>query len=102
MTVDGTVPVPGDAHEGVSGLDACSRQSSIVGAAELHDPVRLPRLAAVGGVGLLPLRRAGIDARPDETHRRRRAVDVCLAVERAHALLEPALHRRIDLAGGIA
>src|SRR5688572_29925626 len=68
---------------------------------ELHDPVRLPGLAAVGGTGLLPARRSGRDRGPQEASAHRLPVLHVVGAERTDAVHEGAAHRRADRPGGV-
>src|SRR6185437_10433180 len=70
--------------------------------AEVGGPVGLPGLAAVAGEGLLPVGGGSGDARPDEAHFDGLAAQAVIGIEGAHAVLETALHRRVQVGGGIA
>src|SRR6185369_5826294 len=56
----------------------------------LHDPVRFPRRAAVGGEGLLPARGARRVVRPLEADAHRRPFVLIVALERPDAVDERA------------
>src|SRR6185312_7377358 len=72
-------------------------QALLFGAGEVHPPVDLPALAAVGREGLLPMRGGRCDARPGEAHPDGLVVEGVVALEGADAVLEIADHRRLDL-----
>src|SRR4029453_16891346 len=66
-----------------------------------HDPVRVPRLAAIRRRRLLPARRCRCDVRPQEP--RARFTVLCLvAKEGADSVLEPAFDWRVERTRGIA
>ena len=67
-------------------------------AREVHDPVRLPGLAAVLGERLLPARGRRRDSGPDEAHADRPALERVVSLEHAGVAVEAAEHRRVELA----
>ena len=70
----------------------------VAGAGLVGDPVHLPGLAAIGGEGLLEVRRAGGHARPVKADERGFAVDGVGGVEVAVAVAEVADLRRVEAA----
>src|SRR5437773_11939963 len=74
----------------------------LVGAGAVHDPVRLPGGAAVGGEGLLPAPRSVGDVRPEVADEDRAAVEGVVADEGADAVLEAAGYRGVEAGGRAA
>src|SRR5262249_13662621 len=66
-------------------------------ACKCHDPVGFRRLTGVRRVRLLPSRRGTRDLRPHDPYAGRGSIDRAVAVEDAGAVLETALHRRIEI-----
>ena len=69
---------------------------------EVHDPVRLPRLAVVVRERLLPPRCRRRHSRPGEAHADRTPLERVVALEDADVARERADHRRIEQAGAAA
>src|SRR6202034_2909140 len=67
--------------------------------AEFRGPVGLPGLAAVAGESLFPVGGGRGDTRPGEAHFDGLAAQSIVGIERAHAILEAPLHRRVQIAG---
>src|SRR3954447_11965855 len=65
-------------------------------ALEIHVPVHFPRLAAIGRIRLLPLRGARRDVRPRVAHADGFSTQRVVGIEVPDAVLEMALHRRIE------
>src|SRR5262245_20612214 len=72
------------------------------GALEFHHPVRLPRLAFIEGVSLLPMRRGRRDVGPDQPRGQRQVVERRGAIELADAVLPVTLHGWIEVVSRFA
>src|SRR5687768_2417781 len=68
---------------------------------KFHDPIGLPGLSRIPGIGLLPASGRRCDVRPDEARAYRLAVEHTIPIERADPVLEVPDRGWIERAMGI-